>query len=90
MEVHIEGGLHSKCLVGVGALVNWIVPVGTGRIGFGFGQSGLKYLVLGVIFRVETGLSASVVAQTEVLDQRQLTTQAALLPNDRLQILQFE
>lgn len=89
VEVHIEDGLQSKCLVSVGAIEDWVVSIGAGRIGFSLGQSGLEYFVLDVIFRIETCLSASVVAQAEVLDQRQLATKAAL-PNYCLQVLRLE
>jgi hypothetical protein len=73
----------------VGAIEDWIIPIGAGCIGIGLGQSGLEDLVLGVILRVETRLSASVVAKAVVLDHRQLAVQAALLKVG-LQILHLE
>jgi hypothetical protein len=71
VEVHIKGSLKIESLVSVGSIVDRIAAVGARSVSVCLGQSGLEDLVLGVILGVETGLSASVIAQTEVLNQRQ-------------------
>lgn len=84
MEIHIESSLKAKCLVSVCAIVNWVVTIRARRVCVGFGESRFEDLVLGVIFGVEASLSASMVAQTEVFDKRQLARGTALLPDNGL------
>jgi hypothetical protein len=90
VEVHVEGALEAESFVRVGAVVDGVVAVGAGGVGLGFGESGFKSLVLCVVLGVETGLTAPVIAQTEVLDQRQLAGKAALFPHAPLQHLDLE
>ena len=72
MEIHIESSLQTESLVSVGSVENRVGSIDTRSIGVSFGQSGLKDLVLWIIFWIEASFSASMVAETEVFDERQL------------------
>lgn len=81
MEIHIENSLQSESLVSVCSIVNRVVSIRTRSVRASLGQSRLEDLVLGVIFGVEASLSASMVAETEVFDERQLARGATFADN---------
>lgn len=89
MQIHIKSALKPQGFVSVGAIVDRVGTIRTGSVCISFSQSRLKHFEFGIVLRIQTGFSATMITEGKVFDERQFTHGAALITNYLYNLLQL-